>query len=175
MSGAIWTSSQQPEAFLVFLATFVRRALSVFWSLLLNGRHEAPPSRSACRSGMVSDGAAQYEGKELGLRCELGCHCVSLKSLRLVTKSSARNGQKSQTRVHLSPNGTKRALLKLLMLARKQQASCLLRRDPVRRRMQHSASPATTHDSRENSVPQIWVLSESGQSRRRDDPPLKGE
>src|SRR5207253_6973405 len=52
-------------------------APSVFWSLLLNGRHEAPPCRCAPRSGLVSDGAAQYEGKELGLRCELGCHCVS--------------------------------------------------------------------------------------------------
>jgi hypothetical protein len=149
-------------------------APSVFWSLLLNGRHEAPPCRCARRSGLVSDGAAQYEGKELDLRCELGCHCVSRNLLGLATKSNARNGQKSQIRMHLSPNGTEQTLLKLFMLARKREASCLLRRDPVRRRMQHSASPATTHASRENSAPRIWVLSELGQPRRGDDPPLKG-
>ena len=108
---------------------------------------EIASHRCARRSGLVFDGAAQHEGKELGL---LGCHCVS-RTLWDWRRKAVHTLGRNRRYECPSPNGTKRALLRLLMLARKREASCLLRSDPVRRKMQHSASPATIRASRSAS------------------------
>ena len=148
---------------------------SVAESVLTVRIHLAPPSSFEVSGFFEFDRMLRPEGKELGLRCELGCHCVS-RTLwnwrRKAVHKMGRNRRYEYTLLRMartSPFETldacEEARGKLLTAARpgapENAAQCVASDDP--------------HVSREISAPQIWVLSELGQPRRGDDPPLKGE